>query len=86
MYKYYLIKTNRVTLRKSINYFKSNLIDEEEIVSPRPLPQMNITSNIIYIKVKENSKNHKKTISFNQHYNLSKDEYINKIQNIEYKW
>ncbi|MCT7541625.1 hypothetical protein [Aliarcobacter cryaerophilus] len=86
MYKYFIIKTNRVTLKKSINQFKNNIVEREEVISPRPLPQQNVVSNIIYIKVLENSKNYNKATSFNQCIELSEDEYNNKTKLIEYKW
>lgn len=86
MYKYYLIITNKVKLKKSIEYMKKNIIDGEDIVSPRPLPKQNVVSNIIYTKVKIDSNNYKKTISFNQCIELTEDEYNDKTKLIKYKW
>lgn len=86
MYKFYKINTNRLMLKKVLPFFNKYIIEEENVISPRPLTGQNVTSNILYIKVKENSKNYNKSITFKNYKELSEEEYLVITNKIEFKW
>mgnify|MGYP006865035357 CR=1 FL=1 len=86
MYIYSLVQTNRESLVKFIDKFRSNKLSNEYLVAPRTLPGVNQYFYVAYIKVIDGKANHQYAKKFQGYKELDKEFFKKKVSSIKHSW
>lgn len=83
---YIRVQTSRMKLKSIINQFSTQAVADETFIAPRPLPREMFKFYIGFGKVFSDSENYKLLSKMKNHSEISKDEYLDTVNEIEFFW